>query len=139
LTISNVLEAIIPLIPLPASELLPAKQSPIQFREPVTVRDFLGNKFSFPCEYSVTDLQAIIKSRYATGPGSTYIQRGQYEILRDQQWDAPISEEDVLAAKDKLFIVPIVDAVAGKSKQCPKPRCKTVEAGGTAKEVSLHW
>jgi len=108
---SDALRVIIPLIPLPAQAVPSITKSDLSIESPATITDFLGNRFLFPKEYTIKDLEALIKSRYSSGTGSAYIQRGQYELIREASWDQPLSTLESLKPNDQILIVPVVDLI----------------------------
>jgi hypothetical protein len=49
-------------------------------QDPVLVEDVLGRKFPVPSEYDFALLDRIIQHKFETGPGSTQVSHGDYQI-----------------------------------------------------------
>ncbi len=105
-------------------------------QDPVLVEDALGRKFPVPSEYDFTLLQRIIQHKFETGPGSTQVSHGDYQIMDARHRELALPLQAHLRPGSSLIMAILI----GKpptgiltDRACPMPRCasdKTMEAEG---------
>ncbi len=105
-------------------------------QDPVLVEDALGRKFPVPSEYDFALLDRIIQHKFQTGPGSTQVSQGDYQIMdaRDRELALP-SESHLRPGSSLIMAILIGKPPPGilTDRACPMPRCasdKTTEAEG---------
>lgn len=93
--------------------------------------DHLGVEFLFPSSYFVSDLLAVVKSRYTSGPGSVYIQNGQFEIVEDLNRSVSLAQDHKFVPGSRLIVVLVVNGLSVRAWKrdgkdgvyCPLPQC----------------
>jgi len=111
------------------------------------VEDVFGYKFPVPSEYDFSLLDRIIQYRFKTGPGSTQVSHGDYQILDAKDRELVLSAESHLRPGSSLIMtIPIGKPPSGIStvQGCPKPYCGSVkttqvEGGGWLWYVALSY
>jgi hypothetical protein len=94
----------------------------------VLVEDALGRKFPVPSEYDFGLLDRIIRHKFDSGPGSTEVQHGDYQVLDAKARGMALSPQSRLRPGSLLIMAILV----GKprvlaDRVCPMPRCASVQ------------
>ena len=105
-------------------------------QDPVLVEDAIGRKFPVPSEYDFALLDRIIRHKFETGPGSTPVRQGDYQIMDARDRELVLSLQSHLRPGGSLIMAILI----GKpppgiltDRACPMPHCassKTTEAEG---------
>lgn len=101
----------------------------IWFQEPFKVEDALGIKFPIPAEYNFDLIDAIIKTRFKSGPGSRDVRLGNYELVQARNSSQAISEMTLLRPGAQIIMAIIInkhDDGVGKIA-CPMRHCGSIQ------------
>ncbi|SPN99173.1 uncharacterized protein DNG_02208 [Cephalotrichum gorgonifer] len=108
------------------------------FQDPVMVEDALGLKFPVPSEYDFELLDQIIRYRFRTGPGSTEVGLGDYQVMESRRSSTILSAESRIRPGSSLIMAILIGkppSDVSTDRSCPMPRCtstetNSVEGGG---------
>jgi hypothetical protein len=104
------------------------------FQAPLAVEDALGYKFPVPSEYDFDLLEAVIKQRFKTGPGSLEVEAGNYEYFKTRDSKDVISKTTRIHPGTAITMAIVVARPTLAIEACPMPKCKSIEttecAGG---------
>ena len=98
-------------------------------QDPVLVEDALGRKFPVPSEYDFGLLDRIIRHRFDSGPGSTEVQHGDYQVLDAKARGLALSPQSRLRPGSLLIMAILVGRPPRgvlADRACPMPRCTSV-------------
>jgi hypothetical protein len=100
------------------------------------VEDALGYRFPVPSEYDFNLLEAVIKQRFRSGPGSLEVQAGNYEYFKTNNSSQVLTQTTILPPGMAITMAIIVAAPPLIHEACPMPRCgfvQTIECSGGGK------
>ena len=99
-------------------------------QKPCRVEDALGRSFLWPSEFTLSDLDAVIRIRFVQGPGHEEVKRGRYEyfdVRNVQQALRPGQSAQLLPGMTiKMTILLLLLNYSDRSaaeKTCPMPGC----------------
>jgi hypothetical protein len=93
------------------------------FQAPLAVEDALGYKFPVPSEYDFDLLDAIIKQKFKTGPGSLDVQVGNYEYFKTKNSNHVLSNTTRFLPGTAITMAIIVTQPTLTDETCPMPGC----------------
>lgn len=95
------------------------------FQQPVRVEDALGRIFPVPSEYSVEQLQLIIRDRFKEGPGHEDVQAGNYELFNTKNSSQTLESLslDRLLSSMSLTMAILISQMDAIDEICPMPQC----------------
>jgi hypothetical protein len=93
----------------------------------LAVEDALGYRFPVPSEYDYDLLEAVIKQRFKTGPGSLEVQAGNYEYFKTNDSNAVLSNSTRLLPGASITMAIVVAHPASVDEACPMPRCGSTQ------------
>jgi hypothetical protein len=97
------------------------------------VEDALGYRFPVPSEYDFDLLEAVIKQRFKSGPGSLEVQAGNYEYFKTTNSSQVLTQTTRLPPGLAITMAVIVAAPPLIYEACPMPKCgfvQTIECSG---------
>lgn len=97
------------------------------FQAPLVIEDALGRKFPVPSEYDFDLLDAVIKHRFNTGPGSLDVEAGNYEYFKMKNSDDVLSKNSQLLPGMAITMAIIVSRQTSVDETCPKPECGSIQ------------
>jgi hypothetical protein len=97
------------------------------FQAPLAVDDALGYRFPVPSEYDYDLLEAVIKQRCKTGPGSLEVRAGNYEYFRTNNSNAVLSNSTRLLPGTSITMAIVVTHPALMNEACPMLRCDSTQ------------
>ena len=106
------------------------------FQDPVILEDAIGRKFPVPSEYDFKMLDAIIRLKFDTGPGSVEVRLGNYQVSDARHRDSTLSSGSRLRPGSSLIMAIIISKPPSGTmthQSCPMPRC------GSAYTEALQW
>ena len=95
------------------------------FQAPIRVEDALGRVWPIPSEYSMDDLQAVIRSKFKGQPGHTEIEAGNYEILNQQESHQAITGNHALTPGMNIVMAVVMQSVVSGRRLCPVASCQS--------------
>ena len=103
------------------------------FQAPLVVEDALGYKFPVPSEYDFDLLDAVIRQKFNTGPGSLDVRAGNYEYFKTRNSKNVLSKSSRLLPGTAITMAIIVVHPTLTDQTCPMPGCgsiRTIESIG---------
>ncbi|KAI0386038.1 hypothetical protein F5Y04DRAFT_162316 [Hypomontagnella monticulosa] len=103
------------------------------FQAPLVVEDPLGYKFPVPSEYDVDALDAIVKHRFRTGPGSFEVKFENYEYLQTGTGEVLFRQSMFPPGAAITMAIVLILPEPPPHGICPVPGChsnQTVESPG---------
>lgn len=97
------------------------------FQAPLVVEDALGYKFPVPSEYDFDILEAVIKQRFHTGPGSVDVKAGNYEYFMTKNSKEVLTRTSRLLPGTAITMAIIVVGPSLTDKACPMPKCDSIQ------------
>jgi hypothetical protein len=99
------------------------------FQVPVKVEDALGRIFPVPSEYSFSELECIIRMKFANSPGYDEVMAGNYELSNRKNSKHVLSDDGSVSLLPGMSIVMaiIVDQVPLIHSICPMPKCGSID------------
>ncbi|PVH98837.1 hypothetical protein DM02DRAFT_680954 [Periconia macrospinosa] len=97
------------------------------FQDPLMVEDALGFRFPVPSEYDFGLLEAVIKQRFVSGPGSTEVKAGNYEYLNTRNSGRVIQQDSRLLPGTSIIMAILVVPPKLTDAVCPMPNCRSSE------------
>ncbi|KAH5398360.1 hypothetical protein HBI67_214670 [Parastagonospora nodorum] len=97
------------------------------FQAPLAVEDALGFRFPVPSEYDFDLLEAVIRQRFKTGPGSLEVRAGNYEYLKTNNSTDVLSQNTRLLPGSSITMAVIVDRSSMTDEACPMSRCDSIQ------------
>jgi len=94
------------------------------------VEDALGRKFPVPSEYDYPLLDAIIKHKFANGPGASQVAAGDYEIMNSRNRLQILSANSQLRPGWSVTMAVLVGKPLSTiltDESCPMPRCQSTQ------------
>ncbi|KAF2797253.1 hypothetical protein K505DRAFT_298803 [Melanomma pulvis-pyrius CBS 109.77] len=91
------------------------------------IEDALGCKFPVPSEYDFDLLEAVIKQRFKTGPGSLNVQAGNYEYFKTKNSNDVLSRTTRLLPGTAITMAIIVVRPTLTDQTCPMPGCGSIQ------------
>jgi hypothetical protein len=101
------------------------------------VEDALGFRFPVPSEYDFGLLEAVVRQRFKTGPGSLEVRFGNYEYFKTDNSTDVLSKTTRLLPGSSITMAVIVSLSSLTDEACPMPRCdsaKTTECSGGGRD-----
>lgn len=98
------------------------------FQSPVKVEDALGRIFPIPSEYSIDELELLIKHRFKEGPGHEQVEAGDYELFNTKNSKQTIGSSSFMTTLLPGMHVTMAILIQKMSKTlevCPMPRCRS--------------
>ncbi|ORX97435.1 hypothetical protein BCR34DRAFT_496865, partial [Clohesyomyces aquaticus] len=95
------------------------------FQAPFVVEDALGRKFPVPSEYDFDLLDAIIKQKFKTGPGSLQVRGGNYEYFKTKDSSAVLSKMSCLLPGTAITMAVIILSSIMTDEVCPIAKCRS--------------
>lgn len=94
------------------------------FQAPLNIEDALGRKYQI-CSVNFTFkmLDAAIKARFSTGPGSIEVRIGNYEYFKTKNSYEVLSDKSPLLPGTEITMAVIVVLQTSTSEACPMPKC----------------
>ena len=99
----------------------------------MVVEDALGYKIPVPSEYDFDLLDAVVKQKFNTGPGSLDVRAGNYEYFRTKNSSDVLSRTSRLLPGMAITMAIIVVRPTLIDETCPMPKCgstQTAESPG---------
>jgi hypothetical protein len=96
------------------------------FQAPLAVEDALGFKFPVPSEYDFDLLEAVIKQKFKTGPGSLDVQAGNYEYFKTKNSNDVLSKTSRLLPGMAITMAIILVHPKLTDEICPMPGCDSI-------------
>ena len=96
------------------------------FQAPFLVEDTFGQKFPVPSEYDFDLLDAVVKHKFSSGPGSAEVHDGNYEYFKTKDSNASISGKSRLFPGMAITMAVIVPRPGSVSDTCPVSGCSSL-------------
>jgi hypothetical protein len=93
------------------------------FQAPLVVEDALGYKFPVPSEYNFDLLDAVVKQKFKTGPGSLDVDFGNYEYFKTKNINHVLSKETRFIPGTAITMAIIMSQPTSTDEICPMPGC----------------
>ncbi|KAL1591739.1 hypothetical protein SLS60_011738 [Paraconiothyrium brasiliense] len=97
------------------------------FQAPLVVEDALGYKFPVPSEYDFDLLDAVIKHKFRSGPGSLDVKAGNYEYFNTKDSNNVLSTTSRLLPGTAITMAVIVVRPILTDETCPVRGCDSAQ------------
>ncbi|KAL9087897.1 MAG: hypothetical protein Q9165_006459 [Trypethelium subeluteriae] len=97
------------------------------FQAPLAVEDALGYKFPVPSEYDFDLLEAVIKQKFKTGPGSLDVRAGNYEYFTTKNSNDVLTKYTRLLPGTAITMAILVVRPTLTDEICPMPGCDSIQ------------